>query len=170
MNKQELKAQIREEYRKHRKNGYKVDGWYNYLDHSRKLFDNVIFNSLVSEVIADFDKVKSRLKAYKESQLFRFRIRKYCNYHGYSDIDPNEVVRIISPRKIEIRAMDSVLKASPTAHLGGFLAHTENDTQKWECVSNPNNPVETITLTKKGWGQGRFRMNDNPVKFYDYNF
>ncbi len=97
-------------------------------------------------------------------------IKKYCNEHHWTDIDPNEVVEIISPRKVAIRQMDAVLAKSPVQHIGGFCAHTENDTQEWECVSNPEYPVQIITLTKKGWGGGRFRMSDSPRKFYDYNF
>ena len=102
----------------------------------------------------------------------RFEIKQYCNRVYHTDIDPCEVVRVINPRKVVIRKMDAVLKAAPKdLHEGGFMGNfSDNDSQKWECVSNPENPEYEITLTKKGWGGGCYRMSDKPVKFYDYNF
>lgn len=162
------KRELRLANRQSRKGLITYMEWCKYLEVLRNECSGV--NPALSEILDENDKAKQRLRVYKESPLFRFRIRTYCNYHGYSDIDPNEVVRVISHRKIEIRQMDAVLAQAPIQHIGGFCANTENDTQRWECVSNPNNPVEIITLTKKGWGQGRYRMSDVPKKFYDYNF
>jgi hypothetical protein len=58
-------------------------------------------------------------------------------------------------------------------HVGGFSAHCSNQRdQKWIIKSNPSNPVIRIRLGKKGWtGKfGRYILDDEPVKFYDYNF
>lgn len=102
----------------------------------------------------------------------RFEIKQYCNLHLWSDIEPCEVVEVISPRKVRIRKMDAVIKTAPKEfHSGGFSGNfSDNDEQRWECKSNPENLTEVITLTKNGWGGGRYRMSDKPVKFYDYNF
>lgn len=101
---------------------------------------------------------------------------KYANQYGYSDVEPFEVVRVISEKTIEVRAMDAEKDDSVKLefHVGGFSAHCSNQhQQKWFITSNPNNPVIRIRLGKKGWKDAhgrRYGLSDQPVKFYDYNF
>jgi hypothetical protein len=101
---------------------------------------------------------------------------KYANMLGYTDVEPFEVVKIISDKTIEIRAMDSeALPWKRDFHPGGFFGHTSNQSeQKWNITSNENNPVFRIRLSKnKGWknaGGSRFQLADEPRKFYDFNF
>lgn len=101
---------------------------------------------------------------------------KYANQYGYSDVEPFEVVRVISDKTIEIRAMDAEKDDSVKLefHVGGFSAHCSNQhQQKWFITSNPNNPVIRIRLGKKGWKDAhgrRYGLADKPCKFYDYNF
>lgn len=156
-------------YRELRTSRITCGEWWDYLQLEREGGAEG-FNKILKEVLKNSDRAKTRLKNYKESPLFKLKIRKYCNYHGYSDIDPYEVVRVISPRKIEIREMGQKLIESPVQFAGGFCAHTENQTQKWECFSAPEFPTRIITLVKAGWGKGQYRMSDVPCKFYDYNF
>lgn len=101
----------------------------------------------------------------------QFEIKQYCNRYAYSDVYPCEVVKVISPRKVLLRRMDTVLKQKAVMEgVGGFAANFDNYTQRWEYVSNPENTVFEITLTKKGWGNGSYKMSDKPIMFYDYNF
>ena len=104
-------------------------------------------------------------------------MQAFANHYGYSDINPFEVVRVISDKTIEIREMDAQrdesvqLEWSP----GGFAGHCINQRdQKWFITSNSNNPVIRIRLSaKKGWQDKhgrRFGLSDKPVRFYDYNF
>lgn len=101
---------------------------------------------------------------------------KYANQYGYSDVEPFEVVRVISDKTIEVRAMDAKKDDSVKLefHVGGFSAHCSNQhQQKWFITSNPNNPVIRIRLGKKGWKDAhgrRYGLADKPCKFYDYNF
>ena len=101
---------------------------------------------------------------------------KYANMLGYTDVEPFEVVKIISDKTIEILAMDSeALPWKRDFHPGGFFGHTSNQSeQKWNITSNENNPVFRIRLSKnKGWknaGGSRFQLADEPRKFYDFNF
>ena len=101
---------------------------------------------------------------------------KYANHYGYTDINPFEIVRVVSDKTIEIREMkcerdDSVkLEFIP----GGFSAHCVNDRdQKWHITSDETAPIIRIRLGKKGWrtADGRkFGLADKPTKYYDYNF
>ena len=100
----------------------------------------------------------------------------YANHIGYSDINPFEVVRVVSDKTLEVREMDAVRDESVKLefHVGGFSAHCSNQrNQKWFINSNKQNRVVRIRLGKNGWkdahGQ-RYVLNDEPVKFYDYNF
>jgi hypothetical protein len=101
---------------------------------------------------------------------------QYANQFGYSDIEPFEVVRVISEKTIEVREMDAERDASVKLdfHVGGFSAHCSNQhDQRWVITSNPTNPVVRIRLGKQGWKSAdgrRFKLDDAPCKFYDYNF
>tara|TARA_R110001592_G_scaffold11777_4_gene57623 strand:+ start:185 stop:493 length:309 start_codon:yes stop_codon:yes gene_type:complete len=101
---------------------------------------------------------------------------KYANMLGYSDVEPYEVVKVVSDKTIEIRAMDTEqCKWKRDFIPGGFFGHTANQNeQKWNITSNENNPVFRIRLSKnKGWrnsGGSRFQLADEPIKFYDFNF
>jgi len=98
-------------------------------------------------------------------------IKEFCNLHLYTDIEPYEVVQVINPKKVVIRALHATRISEMEFVPGGFAGHcTNNYAQKWAYESLPNANTITITLTKKGWGQGRFKMNHNPIKFYDFNF
>lgn len=102
----------------------------------------------------------------------------FANHIGYSDTNPFEIVRRVSDRTIEIRAMDAE-RANPDADMGfkagGFVGHfSDQHKQEWTITSNPNARVIRIRLHK----DGRWRCNSGeryvlavkPVKFYDYNF
>ncbi len=101
---------------------------------------------------------------------------KYANKYGYSDVDPFEVVRVVSDKCLEVREMDAELAPGERPQIipGGFAGHCVNQRSlKYVISSNPANPVIRIRLGKKGWksvGGNRFYLSDKPVKFYDYNF
>lgn len=100
----------------------------------------------------------------------------YANHYGYSDVNPYEVVKVISDKTIEVREMDSEKDPSwvPNWHVGGFAGHCSNQQeQKWFIKSNAENPVVRIRLGKQGWKDknGRkFGLSAEPIRFYDYNF
>lgn len=104
-------------------------------------------------------------------------MQAYANHYAYSDVNPFEVVRVISDKTIEVREMDAQRDESVelTWEAGGFAGHCVNQRdQKWVITSNPDNPVVRIRLSaRKGWQDKhgrRFGLSDKPVKFYDYNF
>lgn len=101
-------------------------------------------------------------------------IKRYCNYYLYSDVYPYEVVRVISPKTVEVRAMKYTQTKHPSKFLiGGFSAYcADNYAQEYSYESNPEEAIIRVRLTKRGWrlGNRRFIMEDKPVRFYDYNF
>lgn len=101
----------------------------------------------------------------------------YANHYGYTDVNPFEVVRVVSDKTVEVREMDAERDDSVKLefHVGGFSAHCANQRdQKWFITSNPSNPILRIRLSKTGvWKDKhgrRFGLSDKPIKFYDYNF
>lgn len=105
--------------------------------------------------------------------------KKYANAHGYTDITPYEVVRRISDKTIEVREMDcertdESKKAMADSFVpGGFVGHFDNDLQEWAIKSNESNPIIRARRHMDGcyYGGGKkFRLSDEPRKFYDYNF
>ena len=97
----------------------------------------------------------------------------YANQYGYSDITPYEVVRVVSDKTLEIRALRTeALPWDRQWSPQGFHLLNPHD-QRWSFESDPTAPVERIRLTKRGeWRtrNRRFVLSDQPVKFYDYNF
>lgn len=102
----------------------------------------------------------------------------FANHIGYSDTNPFEIVRRVSDRTIEIRAMDAE-RANPAEDLGfkagGFVGHfSDQHKQEWTIISNPNARVIRIRLHKDGRWRGsngeRYVLAVKPIKFYDYNF
>lgn len=102
-------------------------------------------------------------------------MQKYANHYGWSDVNPFEVIREVSEKTLEIRAMDAEqdLSVKPNFQIGGFSAVSDNN-QKWDIKSNPNRPAIRIRLSKKGiWKDkngNKYYLSDTPTKFYDYNF
>ena len=101
---------------------------------------------------------------------------KYANHFGYSDVNPYEVVRVVSDKTVEVREMDAQRDESVQLVwvVGGFAGHCTNQhDQRWIITSNPENQVVRISLGKQGWKDkhGRkFDLAEQPVRFYDYNF
>ena len=102
--------------------------------------------------------------------------QSFANHFGYSDIDPFEVVRVISDKTLEVREMVAERDESVELefHVGGFSAHCSNQRdQKWHIKSDETAPVIRIRWGKQGWkdAHGRsFSLSHKPSKFYDYNF
>jgi hypothetical protein len=103
-------------------------------------------------------------------------MNKFANHYGYSDVNPFEVVKVISDKTIEVREMNSERDDSVKMdfHVGGFSAHCSNQReQKWFITSDETAQVIRIRLGKNGWKDAhgrRFKLDDQPVKFYDFNF
>ncbi len=101
---------------------------------------------------------------------------KYANQYGWSDVTPFEVVRVVSDKCMEVREMDAERDESVKLEwvVGGFAGVCTNQRdQKWFIKSNPDNAVLRIRLGKKGWRSAdgrRFDIDDQPIRFYDYNF
>ena len=102
----------------------------------------------------------------------------FANKIGYTDVYPYEVIRHITPKTIENRAMNSVLapEFKPDIQPGGFAGHCTNNTeqqQKWLFSTDESARVIRIRLHKDGgWYHkgSRFQLGDKPRRFHDYNF
>ncbi len=105
-------------------------------------------------------------------------MKNFANHYGYSDVNPFEVVKVISDKTMEIREMDAERDDSVKLEfaVGGFSAHCVNQrNQKWFINSNESYGTIRIRYSKRDnvWKckNGRkFFLSDEPVKFYDYNF
>ncbi len=100
----------------------------------------------------------------------------FANQFGYSDINPFEVVRVVSDKCLEVREMDAERDESVKLEwaVGGFAGVCLNQRdQKWFIRSNPANGTVRIRLGKRGWRSAdgrRFDLGNEPIRFYDYNF
>jgi|TARA_R110000751_G_scaffold290504_1_gene397173 hypothetical protein len=101
---------------------------------------------------------------------------KYANHIGYSDVNPYEIVKVISDKTIEIRIMDATRDKSwkPEVISGGFAGRCVNQhSQRWDIVSNDDVPTVRARLRKDGYyhsSHGKHLLGEEPRKFYDYNF
>jgi hypothetical protein len=99
----------------------------------------------------------------------------YCNMHGWSDVYPFEIIRVVSNKTIEVRAMIAELDEDfkPEIIPGGFSGHCVNQNkQTYKYRSCPEGQVMKVRLGKKGWksAMGKHVLSTQPRKFYDYNF
>ena len=100
----------------------------------------------------------------------------YANYLGYSDVNPFEIIRRVSDKTLEIRAMRAERDPSwkPNFIPGGFSGHVDNQRdQRWLIESDSEGAVRRIRLGKYGGKDAhgnRYQISEKPVKFYDYNF
>jgi hypothetical protein len=126
---------------------------------------------ILGKGMVDFEDMKDIVKTDEVTA-------KFANFFGYSDVEPYEIVKVISNKTLVVRAMDS--KPEPKAQEklnksfvpGGFVGHFENSLQGWIITSNVNNKTQRIRLGKKGWkgSCGRFVLSNHPIKHYDFNF
>jgi hypothetical protein len=101
---------------------------------------------------------------------------RYANHYGHSDINPYEVVRVVSERCLEVREMASeILNQKELIFVpGGFSSNCSNQrVQRWKIESDVDAPIFRIRLGVRGWRSAdgrRFNVSDEPIRFYDYNF
>jgi hypothetical protein len=102
----------------------------------------------------------------------------------WTDRDAWEVINVISPRRVEIRELDSECIRKPKDfHPGGFSGHfADNHSQQYKLTSNPDNRVKTLSWRAKAkrWAEvgqrtqyslfGLHKKGEQATKFYDYNF
>lgn len=120
----------------------------------------------------------SRCGEYINTYVYNVEAIDYthANFHGYSDKHPYEIVKVVSPRTLEVRLVDAELDPSwkPEIIKGGFCGHTVNNhSQKWLYNANTNNPTIRIRRRKDGYyysATGRHALATAPSKFHDYNF
>lgn len=100
----------------------------------------------------------------------------YANRLGYSDVTPFEVIRVVSGKTLEVRAMKYEKDDSVELNfdVGGFAAHCSNQNeQRWHISSDESERVVRIRLNKSGWQDAHGNFYDlsvMPRRFYDYNF
>jgi hypothetical protein len=103
-------------------------------------------------------------------------VGKFLNQKGWTDVEPYEIVKVVSAKQVIVRPMDAVLDPSWQREVspGGFAGHVMNNhEQKWNITSNPTAPERRVRLGKKGWKDAYgnyYSLSDSPRKFYDYNF
>jgi hypothetical protein len=102
--------------------------------------------------------------------------KPYANMYSYSDVHPCEVVREVSEKTLEVRAMSAERCPTwkPEFVAGGFAGHCVNNIdQRWVYASRPDAPVFRIRWTKRGWRDahgGQYHLSESPRRFHDYNF
>lgn len=91
--------------------------------------------------------------------------KKYAMHMAWSDINPYEVIKVVSDKTLVIRELDAKLISIDKDDL--------QNSQVYEFSSNEDNKVLRIRLSKYGYWKHKdykFRLADKPYKFYDYNF
>ena len=166
-----LAQEIRQKYKQLRASKISLKDYWDY----RKSITNYetnqdkvdFFNSVINKLVA----ASKRLREYEGSLRYQYKIRKYCNERGFTDVRAYEVIKVISDKTVEVRRLDAKLKTQMEFQAGGFSANcTNNDQQEYEFTQNTDNPILRIRLSKKGWGNGKFWMSDKPTEHYDFNF
>ena len=104
----------------------------------------------------------------------------YLNEILYSDVNPYEVVEMITPNKWIVRELYATLKPEAKKDIqdsfcpGGFVGHVDNGYQEWDIRVNEKNPLITVFRGRKNKyfkiGGMPMSMTLSPIKIYDFNF
>lgn len=165
----------------------KIEKWNkikNDLEEAARKYDKLVlsgreFDDELHKEIIDCVNEKSQLKKMEEQAYKEIcenpEVGMYANMHGYTDVEPFEIVKVVSEKCIEVRTMKCEIDNwKSEVIVGGFSGHTVNNhSQKWKIEPNPEGAVVRIRKNKKGqWvnGSQKFYVSMTPVKFYDYNF
>ena len=104
-------------------------------------------------------------------------IGMFANHIGYSDVNPYEIIRVVSKKTLVIKRMKSKRDESVKMEFvpGGFSAHCINqEDQKWFISSNPEGIEYRIRKQKDGsWrdsGGNRYQISFKARKKFDFNF
>jgi hypothetical protein len=139
------------------------------------------FDKYFAEILRP-NKEKIEVKK-KEAEYCRIRSLEqfYCNKHLYSDIQPYEVIEIVSDTWLKLRSMNYVQTDASVERLresftpGGFCGHFDNSVQEWICTPDPNGIVVEVRRRKDGHfyevgGSIPYVISDQPRRYRDFNF
>lgn len=96
-------------------------------------------------------------------------IGKYLNRYGYSDVDPiGKIICIKGKTTVIVKRVEATEQTTKLDfHVGGFSTYCSNQfAQRWTMV-------ETDETFEVRLGKGylkRVKIEDEPRKYYDYNF
>ena len=98
----------------------------------------------------------------------------FCNWHMFSDVEPYEIVNVISDKTIEVRAMTCTRNFQPEWIPGGFAGVcTNQEEQEWIIESNTSNNLLRLRRRKDGnfyKGSMKFVLSKEPRKYYDFGY
>jgi len=151
------------------------------VDTSPHQADAISFSSrnAADVYIAGLSAVDTNWRRTGKTVLYGFKVVrvefKYANMHGWSDVHPYEIVRVISDKTVVVREMvaEKDPEFKPDFIPGGFAGHCTNQSkQTYTYKSCDDGHLMKIRLGKKGWKSqmGRHFLSTEPRKFYDYNF
>lgn len=105
-------------------------------------------------------------------------MKQFFNQKFFSDVEPYEIVEVVSPKRVKVRAMDSKLLNKPVYNEHHRI--TNNRELEYAYTSNEENREVIITKRKDGnWYQMghksghyevKFLNESTPCKYYDYTF
>ena len=147
-------------------------------------------NKSPEEITSKIQHIKIELRSlHKKKNEFMSKINNiekeladvlYLNEILYSDVNPYEVVEMITPNKWVVRELDATLKPEAKKDIqdsfcpGGFVGHVDNDYQEWDIRVNEKNPLITVFRGRKTKyfkiGGMPMSMTLHPIKIYDFNF
>ena len=101
---------------------------------------------------------------------------RFAIHYGYSDINPFEILRVISKQTIEIREMNATLSNhwEPIFEASGYCVNAKD--QEWNIEPNPTGEIFRIRRSSKRGRPWRdkyglqYSLSHKPRKYYDYNF
>ncbi len=165
----ELQKQSDEEYKKLPAVSHECKAW-------QKAFDGY-YSKILMPNKAKIEELRKEAEYCRIRSLDQF----YCNRHLYSDIQPYEVIEIISDNRLKLRSMDyvqtngSVERLKESFSPGGFCGHFDNSVQEWICTSDPKGIVVEVRRRKDGHFYETndsipYVLSDKPRRYRDFNF
>ena len=150
------------------------------VPHESKEFQDAYEEYLKNVCRPNIEKKKALNK-----ELLTCRIRSlgkfYCNRHLYSDIQPYEVIEVLSDTRLKLRRMNYVQTNGSVERLrrsfepSGFCGHFDNSVQEWICTPDEKGIVVEVRQRKDGHFYEAndsipYVLCDEPRRYRDFNF
>lgn len=97
-------------------------------------------------------------------------MKQFANNYLFSDVDPFEVIKVISDKTIEVRSLIAI-RNFEVEWIGSEVQNKFD--QEWIFKQDPNAAIIRLHKRKDGnyyKGDLKFVLSDYPIKRYDYRF
>ncbi len=141
----------------------------------------IAFNNYFYDILIPIKNEIRKLQSEAEYCRIRSLNKFYCNRHLFCDIQPYEVINVVSDTRLRLRSMNykqtngGVERLKESFVPGGYIGHFDNSVQEWICTEDPTGIIVEVRMRKNGFfyevnDSTPYILSDKPKRYRDFNF